>query len=323
MRRVLRGYYRSFIRPDGICCLWVFFLTLCLLLLGCDNGKEKKAPVVRLDKLKALAAARPETSSIPFRVAVAAIVSPEGTVESYRPLLAYLGEKLNRKTQLIQRRTYWEVNDMIAKNRVDLAFICTGAYIQQEKMHAMSILVVPEIDGKVTYNAVIIVSAKSNIQSFEDLRGKVFAFTDPLSNTGYLYPLHLLTERCSTPDEFFHKTIFTYSHDRSIMAVVDGVADGASVDNIVYKNALRKDPRLKEKLKVIMKSEDFGMPPVVVPSNISSIKRKRLESIFLHMHEDPKGRAALKHLGIDRFVRPTMELYSAPCLKYKDQPCSK
>ena len=44
---------------------------------------------------------------------VAAVISPKGTVESYSPLLNYLEEKLNRPIELIQRRTYLEVNDLI------------------------------------------------------------------------------------------------------------------------------------------------------------------------------------------------------------------
>ncbi len=278
--------------------------------------------MVRLDHLAHLPNPRHGPGGRPLRVAVAAIVSPEGTLNSYRSLLAYLGHLLGRGVELVQRRTYWEVNDMISRGEVDLAFVCTGAYLQQGREHIMSILVVPQIHGRTTYKASVIVAADSRIKSFDDLKGKVFAFTDPLSNTGYLFPMDLVEKRDETVETFFKRTIFTYSHDRSIQAVVDGVVDGASVDNIVYENTIRKRPRIASLTRVIEQSREFGMPPVVVPKGIDKGEMKRLRAIFLNMDKDPEGRAVLNRLGMDRFVLPLSTLYEAPCLEHKDQPCT-
>jgi len=85
-------------------------------------------PVIRLDNLAPLPNDRaPSGDIVPLRVAVAAVISPEGTVDSYRPLLNYLGTKLGRPIELVQRRTYAEVNDLIRDGKVDLAFVCTRA----------------------------------------------------------------------------------------------------------------------------------------------------------------------------------------------------
>jgi phosphonate transport system substrate-binding protein len=120
--------------------------------------------------------------AIPLRVAVAAVISPKGTVESYSPFLSYLEEKLNRPIELVQRRTYLEVNDLIEHGEVDIAFVCTSAYIQGHDSFGMELLAAPQVDGKTTYNSYLIVPTSSNAQSMDDLRGKVFAFTLTLSS---------------------------------------------------------------------------------------------------------------------------------------------
>jgi phosphonate transport system substrate-binding protein len=237
-----------------------------------------------------------------LRVAIAAVISPKGTLESYSPLLKYLEEKLNRPVELIQRRTYLEINDLIEHGEVDLAFVCTSAYIQGHDTFGMELLVAPQVDGKTTYNSLLIVPASSSAQNIKDLRGKVFAFTDPISLSGRVYPTYYLQQLGFTPEEFFARTFFTYSHDEAIRAVASGLADGAAVDSLVYKFTVQRDPSLKEKVRVIHTSPDFGIPPVVVSPFIRPQVKLELQTLLLGMTSDPEARAALTAIGVEKFV---------------------
>ena len=173
----------------------------------------------------------------------------------------------------------------------------------------MSALVVPQINGRTTYQSYIITRTDSTIHNFDDLRGKIFSFTDPMSNTGYIYPLTLISSRSETPDNFFDRTIFTYSHDRSIYAVADGVADGAAVDNLILAHAQQRQPELAERLRIIQKSPEYGIPPVVIPNQLSPQKKAQFEQFFLNIHNQADGRLALEALAIERFVKPDLTLY--------------
>ncbi|MHB1015489.1 MAG: substrate-binding domain-containing protein [Desulfurivibrionaceae bacterium] len=298
-------------------CLALLFL----LLAGCKAGQEEKSGqerLIRLDKLQQLPAGQADPDLQALRIGVGAILSPQGTVHSYQPLIDYLGRKMGKPAILVQRKTYQELNDLLARNVVDLGFICTGAYAEDVKKEAVSLLVVPRINGRTTYRAFIIVPAASPIRKFGDLRGKVFAFTDPLSNTGYLYPLSLLQGMGQQPETFFGRTIFTYSHDRSMAAVMEGIADGASVDSLVYAFANKSNPEISRRTKVIWESPDFGIPPVVVPRTISPALKALLKELLLGMHRDAEGKKALAALGVERFVEPEPRLYDSkerrPCL---------
>jgi len=238
----------------------------------------------------------------PLRVAIAAVISPKGTVQSYTPFLRYLAQRTGRSVELVQRQTYAEVNNLLREGGVDLALICTGAYVQGRRDFGMDLLVVPQVAGETVYYSYIIVPASSPAQGLADLRGKTFAFTDPLSNSGRLMPVYLLWQMGETPERFFRRTIYTYSHDNSLRAVAEGLVDGAGVDSLVYDYALRRDPTLAKRVRVIARSEACGMPPVVVHPSLDAGLKERLRDIFLTMHQDEAGRAALAELVIDRFV---------------------
>lgn len=279
-----------------------FMFALILTLVGCVPASSIE-PVVQIDLTNLQPLPTPILQEAPLRVAIAAVISPQGTVESYSDLIKYLGEQTNRPIELVQRRTYMEVNDLIEAGEVDLAFVCTSAYIVGSESFGMELLAAPQVEGKTSYHSFLIVPIASQAQSMADLRGKVFAFTDPISLTGRAYPTALLRELGSTPEEFFSRTFFTYSHDEAIYAVANGLADGAAVDSLVYDYALARDPSLMQKVRIIHRSPPFGIPPVVVNPALRPQIKAELQNILLEMANNPEGIIALKKIGVEKFVQ--------------------
>ncbi len=277
---------------------WIVLLAA-MVAAGC--APQTHGMVIDLAALQPLPETRP-TEVIPLRVAVAAVISPQGTVESYDALLGYLSERLDRPVELVQRRTYAEVNELLRSGEIDVAFVCTSAYIAGHDEFGMELLAAPQVNGESVYYSVLIVPAGSQAQSMADLRGKVFAFTDPMSTSGRMYPTSLVLELGSTPEAFFSRTFYTYSHDDAIHAVADGVADGAAVDSLVLEFALARDPALAGRLRVIHRSPAFGIPPVVIRPDTRPQLHAELQAILLAVADDPQGREALARLGYDGFV---------------------
>ena len=218
---------------------------------------------------------------------------------------------MGKQVELIQRKTYGEINELLGKGLIDLAFVCSGPYATGKDQYGFELLATPEIHGSHFYQAYLIVNAKSGYNQLEDLRGKVFAFTDPGSNTGRLVPTYWLAVIGEKPETFFGSTIYTYSHDNSIMAVAKGLVDGASVDGSIWDYLDQRKPSETYSTRIIKKSEPYGIPPLVASRELSKELKQRISNLLFSMHEDPEGRRILSALSIDRFVPPEDDWYDS------------
>ncbi len=237
-----------------------------------------------------------------LRIAVGGMITPRAGFRYYREFLDYIGERLGRPVEFVDREDYAEINKLVETGNVDAAFVCGGPYVDGRKQFGMELLVAPRAYGGTVYYSYIIVQKDSAIGTFKDLRGKRFAFTDPISNTGTLFPTYLLARMGEKPKSFFSQYIYTQTHDKSIKAVAEQVVDGAAVDSLIWEYANRTDSHYTAQTKIILRSEPYGIPPVVVSKHLDGETKKKLKEIFLTAHEDERGRAILKNMMIDRFV---------------------
>lgn len=244
-----------------------------------------------------------------LRVAIAPVVSPEKTLETYQEFVHYLSEKLGREPIFLRRQSYSEVNNLVRFQICDVAMVCDYAYIIGEQEFGMKILAVPQIKGEVIYYSFIIVHRNSLATSLLDLANKRFASADVMSASGWLFPMTWLKEHGQDQRNFFSEHLITGSHDRSIYAVTSKLVDAAAVDSLVYQSLIKEDPAIGEATKVIQKSYPLGMPPLVVPAQIDPILKRQLLTVLLEMHDDYSGAKILSSLNIERFVVPEMALY--------------
>lgn len=261
---------------------------------------------------KAPAAVAPDT----LRFSVAAMVSPQDTFAAYTKVLDRLGELLGVRVELVQRRTYGEVNDLLAAGKVDAALICTGGYLALEREHPGSteVLAVPTIGGESTYRSYVVVPADSRAHSLAELEGTRFAYTDEISLSGRLWVVDELRRRGRDPNAFFGSVQLTGSHDQSIDAVARRVVDGAAVDSLVFDQLAAAKPALAAATRIVARSPWFGAAPVVASTRLTRARRTQLRDALLALARDPEGASALRAAGLDGFVAPPPHLYDSAAL---------
>jgi phosphonate transport system substrate-binding protein len=244
-----------------------------------------------------------------LNVAIASMISPNETMVHYQALLEYIAANVGRRINLVQRKTYAEINDLLGNGGIDLAFICSGPYAADLNRYHFEALAIPQIHQKSVYRAYLITGQTSSVKRLEDLRGKVFALSDPDSNAGCIVPRFLLAQRGERLQSFFGKTIFTYSHDNSILAVSRSLVDGAFVHEHIWDYYSVKNPAVTSRARIVFASEPYGNPPLVASAFLPETLKNRIRELLFSMHNDPEGAKILSELLIDRFITPDEKLY--------------
>jgi len=252
-----------------------------------------------------------KAAEAPLKIGVASMITPVDAVKYYQDVIDYIGEQLGMPVQMVHRRTYDEMDMLLESGEVKVAFICSAPYVKNRKKFGIDLLVAPKVNGKAVYQSYIIVHKDDPAQSFSDLKGKVFAFTDPKSNTGKLYPIYLLKTMKSSPERFFKRYLYSYSHNKSVELVAKKVSDAAAVESIVYEHMLKKGSPYARQVRVIQRSPPFGIPPVVVRQDVDPGLRTRLQNAFLNMHRSEKGKDILDAMMVDGFAEIADSAYDS------------
>lgn len=285
----------------------------CLLLSGCASPQG----YIDFSRPQQQAAApAPTNTKTPLRIAFASVMSPRETRQAYDQVVQYIAEKDGRPAVLLQRRTYEELNALMDNGGADVAFFSTGAYSAYQGKTPIELLAMVQTKGTIFYNTYVIVAADSPITNMDQLEGKVFAFTDPISYSGKLAIDFLLMDKGTTPEAFFSQSFYTYNHDKSLWAVANHLADAASMDSQIYDYVLSANPQLQDKVRIIAVLPATPTGPVVMRSSLSSAEKDKLRHVFYTMDEEPSLQEALQQAVIDQFVPPDPRLYDELRRKY-------
>lgn len=223
-------------------------------------------------------------------------------------LRAYLQAKLERPVEFTQRDSYRETMDLLRLEKLDFAWICDYPFVFLKDL--VRLLAVPLNQGRPFYRSYLIVGANDlRRQSMRDLKGAVFAFADPYSNTGYLSPRYQIRQMGEDPGSFFRMTFFTWSHSKAIEAVARGLAEGAAIDSFVWDTLARLKPDLTSRTRIIDRSPEYGFPPFVAHRAVGREDFGRMQSVLMSMPDDLTGKMLLNRLNIDGFVAGDAHMY--------------
>lgn len=242
-----------------------------------------------------------------LRVAISTVISPRESFIYYQEMFEALSESIGISVEFKQRGTYAEVNDLLAQNLVDMAFICSGAYISGSDHHEL--MFVPVVSGEPYYRGYIITNKNSGISRFEDLRGKRFTYSDPLCFTGSLFIDRRMESLGTDTETFFGEIVYSLSHDVSIQMVSRNLIDGAAVNGLIFDYLRKNRPEYIEDVEIIEITGPGGIPPVVNSLLMPRELRNEIQDFFLGMHENDNTREILDNLLIDKFIIAGDTLY--------------
>ena len=192
--------------------------------------------------------------------------------------------------------SYAGVIEAMGAGRADIGWLNTFSYVIAHQKYGVEVRLVTVRFGLPYYRAEIIAQSASGINSLADLKGKRFAFVDPASTSGYLFPLAGLKKVGYDPAKFFGQTVFAGSHNNVVLAVYQGRADAGAVFEDARASVQKTLPDVMQKLKVIWKSDPIPNDTVSFRKDLPADVKDRVSTALLRFSQDPVGLEALKSL---------------------------
>jgi len=216
----------------------------------------------------------------------------------------YLIQRTGLNIKIKFARSYSTMRHLILDNSIDVAYICGATYVDLLTADKVELLALPTVNHKPYYYSLIISKKNTDHQKITDFKNTVFAMSDPESNSGSLAPRYEISIKGNDEKHFFKKVIYTYDHGESIKAVLDGFAQGASVDSVVYDAFLQNYPKQRNRLKIVQKLGPYPMPPFVISKSTSQQTKNKLQEALLSMGSDDTGKSILHAMAMDGFIKP-------------------
>lgn len=207
---------------------------------------------------------------------------------------------------------YIAVVEAFGSKRADIAVMNSFGYLMSNKKYGAHALLKTIRYGKDYYQGQIIAHVDSNIKTLKDIQGKRFAFTDPSSTSGYMFPLKMLKDNNVTPG---NKT-FAIKHDNVVTMIYQKQVDaGATYYSAPAADGTIRDardrvktqfPDIEEKVKIIAITEKIPNDPFVFRKDLPiEMTNKFIKAIkkFLNTEE---GKTVFKNIySVDGLIDAT------------------
>jgi phosphonate transport system substrate-binding protein len=151
----------------------------------------------------------------------------------------------------------------------------------------------------------------SGIKAVADIRGHSFAFSDPASTSGHLFPAYGLRKAGIDPDKDV-KAVYAGSHTASFEAIYNHKVDAGELNSEQLESAKQRGHYKDGDLVFLWKSDPIPTDPFSVRGDLPDAFKKRVVDVLQHLDLtslDPADRKIMVGEGITQLVPQTDQAY--------------
>ncbi|XPG70043.1 phosphate/phosphite/phosphonate ABC transporter substrate-binding protein (plasmid) [Variovorax sp. 350MFTsu5.1] len=212
-------------------------------------------------------------------------------IEGSRQVIDSLQKQLGMPVKPFVATDYNGVIEALRAKKLDVAYLGPFSYVLASSVadvEAFAVAVTKKT-GQSSYKSVIIARSDSGSTAPADLRGKTFAFVDPTSTSGHLFPKAGLLQGGFNPETHFSRVIFSGSHDASILAVANKKVDAAAVADRILASAIAKGQVKQEDLRVVWSSQPIPESPMVWRKDLDPALKEKVAKALANIKDLPWG----------------------------------
>jgi phosphate/phosphite/phosphonate ABC transporter binding protein len=210
----------------------------------------------------------------------------------FEPLAEYLSSAFGQKVTLYVAKNYGDLRTQMEAGDVDIGSFSPFAYVDAAKGGRIRIIAQSIIDGAATYRGLIVARRDSGLSGIRDLKGKRFAFVDPKSASGYVYPRAMLIEKGFDPDNYFGTVYFAGDHNAVIADVLGGRADAGAIYDGALHVAKTRGAHTDD-LAVLASTEPIPHDAIAVRVDLDPALVRKILAALVGMDKSEAGRRVI------------------------------
>jgi phosphonate transport system substrate-binding protein len=215
---------------------------------------------------------------------------PRVMINDNQALLDRLQQSLRMEIKPFVATDYNGVIEALRSKRLDIALLGPFSYVLATTVADVEAFALLETEKQgATYRSVIIARKDHGVRGLGDLAGKTFAFVDPSSTSGHLFPKAGLIKAGYDPDTYFSRVIFSGGHDASAIAVQNGKVDAAAVADALLEPAYSRGMLKQDEVAVVWTSEPIPGAPVAYRRDLPADLKARIRASFAQIQNIPWG----------------------------------
>ena len=248
----------------------------------------------------------------PLKIVFIAYENPDQLIENVEPVVEYLEKRLGTEVKHFAATDYAGVVEALRHGSADVGFMGPLQYVMARQQAGAYPILGEIYNGSSTYVSRIFVRKDSGIEKPEDLRGKTIAFVDPISSSGYMYPLDVfksagLIKKRQDAEEYFGRVYFAGGDEQAMRAVLNRFVDAAGVGQFAW-SLLRGGER--DEIRSIAESRQIPSHCIVVRKDLEKKRVEGLRQALLALNTGP-DHGLLQHLyGVDGYVEVDPSTYA-------------
>jgi phosphonate transport system substrate-binding protein len=215
---------------------------------------------------------------------------PRVMINDNQALLDHLRSTLGMEVKPFVATDYNGVIEALRAKKLDVALLGPFSYVLAASVAQVEVFATLETDKQgAAYRSVIIARKDHNIRTLKDLAGKTFAFVDPSSTSGHLFPKAGMIKAGIDPDTYFSRAIFSGGHDASALAVQNGKVDAAAIADAMLDIGYSRGMLKQDEIAVIWTSDPIPGVPVVYRRDLPADLKAKIRASFAQIRNMPWG----------------------------------
>jgi phosphonate transport system substrate-binding protein len=234
--------------------------------------------------------------------------APTELLRKFKPLGAYLEQKLGMKVEFVPVADYAAVVEALAADRIDMAWLGGFTFVQARLKTGNAVpLVQREQDAEFTSK---FITSDPAVKSLQDLKGKTFAFGSVSSTSGSLMPRYFMLQDGIKPEDFFSRVAYSGAHDATAAWVQAGKADAGVLNASVWQKLVDAGKVDTDKVKVFATTPTYYDYNWTVRGNLDAALQEKIKAAFLALDPTkPEQKAILDLQAASRFIETKPENY--------------